>query len=407
MTNEQFQQMLLDALKESSPSKALLKGLEKAFGSYVNLSHSANQLLLQSDGLAELECAHLPRKKRTHSDWANMHEFFLKEANQHGLEPYFIRSPISGLVYMSASSFDRDGGLCGTVSVVTEVDHHFTEMEKTRLRAAADCLALALRLEANTQPPQDTHAAWNHFLSQMREGAIPNREAMCTLLQTTSGLYFPTKIFLVTLAVYGGHVAPALFQECYRVLIQETGCLGVIVYEEQILALFEAANSHPIPVASETISRLAREHYLKAACSKLEDDLWQLPVMMELNAGAIRFARRYRMPGTIVSYEDAILYDMIFRTSSPTGSLEIFVSEKVQKIRQWDQTNSTDYYKTLCTYLRCNFHRTETAQQLYIHKTTLSYRLLRMSQQFGIDWESYDERLKLMMSVYLLEHFLD
>lgn len=72
------------------------------------------------------------------------------------------------------------------------------------------------------------------------------------------------------------------------------------------------------------------------------------------------------------------------------------------KLRRYDKANETELYKTLAAYLRNERHATRTAQDLYIHRSTLFYRLDRISDMIQMDLDDPKVRLYLNLSLYLL-----
>ena len=72
------------------------------------------------------------------------------------------------------------------------------------------------------------------------------------------------------------------------------------------------------------------------------------------------------------------------------------------KLRRYDKANETELYKTLAAYLRNERHATKTAQDLYIHRSTLFYRLDRINEMIQMDLDDPKVRLYLNLSLYLL-----
>ena len=65
--------------------------------------------------------------------------------------------------------------------------------------------------------------------------------------------------------------------------------------------------------------------------------------------------------------------------------------------------NNTDFYNTLKIYLELERNVLQTAKALFIHRSTLFYRLERIGKIADIDLENSKERLILRISFYILE----
>lgn len=71
----------------------------------------------------------------------------------------------------------------------------------------------------------------------------------------------------------------------------------------------------------------------------------------------------------------------------------------VSILQKYDQTNHTDLYLTLESYLVHGCHQNETALDLHIHLNSLKYRLKRIEELTGIDFKNHEELLYLQLSI--------
>ena len=74
----------------------------------------------------------------------------------------------------------------------------------------------------------------------------------------------------------------------------------------------------------------------------------------------------------------------------------------VRLLANHDLAHGTELGDTLRTYLLCNCNATEAARKLFVHRSTLLYRLERIAQITGIDLDDEQERAHLTLS-YLLD----
>ena len=79
-----------------------------------------------------------------------------------------------------------------------------------------------------------------------------------------------------------------------------------------------------------------------------------------------------------------------------------FVHPAIQILLDYDSTNSTDFAKTLYTYLKCERNTTLTADELFIHRNTLQYRIRRIKDLIQVDLDNSDIRSHLMLSYLIL-----
>lgn len=76
---------------------------------------------------------------------------------------------------------------------------------------------------------------------------------------------------------------------------------------------------------------------------------------------------------------------------------------ELDKLIEYDSQNDTAFYKTLSVYLRNDRNLTKTSQELYIHRSTLGYRLERIGELTNLNLEHFEVRLYLMMSFRMRE----
>jgi hypothetical protein len=79
------------------------------------------------------------------------------------------------------------------------------------------------------------------------------------------------------------------------------------------------------------------------------------------------------------------------------------VSQKLLKLKEYDVSNHTDLYETLHRYLEYERNAVQTANALYIHRSTLFYRLNRIKALLDMNLDLPENRLYLQLSYYLLE----
>ncbi len=84
--------------------------------------------------------------------------------------------------------------------------------------------------------------------------------------------------------------------------------------------------------------------------------------------------------------------------------VEMLISGTLNTLKSYDAENNTELYSTLRTYLRMERNLLQTAKKLFIHRSTLSYRIDRIQSITGINLDDEKERLKLLLSFALEEY---
>lgn len=79
----------------------------------------------------------------------------------------------------------------------------------------------------------------------------------------------------------------------------------------------------------------------------------------------------------------------------------LFIDPMVEKIKQYDRKNDSDYFETLKVYLMCMMNIKEASGRLAIHPNSMHYRIKRIAELFEIDFDDYDSMDTLMISMFL------
>ena len=88
-------------------------------------------------------------------------------------------------------------------------------------------------------------------------------------------------------------------------------------------------------------------------------------------------------------YRDYHVYDLLSGKRESTDCLS--------DIRRWDMEHGTDYYRILFVLLSLERSFTKAAEVLHMHRNNVIYHAKRISEQFHLDLEDPNVRLRLLM----------
>ncbi|AQQ52356.1 PucR family transcriptional regulator [Planococcus lenghuensis] len=110
----------------------------------------------------------------------------------------------------------------------------------------------------------------------------------------------------------------------------------------------------------------------------------------------------------IIHYDELGTYQLLLQVKDSGGDLSSFYRQVLGSLIR-SNGHGIDFIATLTAYFKHNFNTQAAAEELFIHRHTLKYRLNQAQQKCGWDLDSADERLKLQLAVaaYRLDQHLE
>lgn len=137
--------------------------------------------------------------------------------------------------------------------------------------------------------------------------------------------------------------------------------------------------------------------------SDCSHDLWELPWRIHEAKETIQLAVTVSRMNVIYYFDDFKFYAIANLISD--DHWESYLSNGFKDIMEYDRENSTEYLRTIQSYITNNANIQKTSDELFLHKNTLFYRLKRIKDLFGLDLEAHSDLLKIYFSfaVYKLK----
>ena len=182
-----------------------------------------------------------------------------------------------------------------------------------------------------------------------------------------------------------------------------------VEYEDSIVLLLNDSTpveEVPVLVTEHLPQTFLRGNSLHVGYSDLSSDLLQVPLLYREARTAIDYTNRWNTDNYLSSYEACRAYDLLCNVSSPTGSLSHYVSNRIEAMARHDEQHGTQYVTIVRELVNHRFSLTATSAALFMHKSTLSYHMNRIREQFHIDFEDRLQILHLYQSFFIMDAFL-
>lgn len=170
----------------------------------------------------------------------------------------------------------------------------------------------------------------------------------------------------------------------------------VLPYETGTVLLVNYALVGKGNLRQQLVGFMSRNGFF-AGESSLFRDISCLKEQAEEAAEASRYVKREA--GTVMSFREAMLPYAI-SVLKEHSKLEP-VHPALRILEEHDRTHEAGLTETLKVFLRENCSYTAAARALYIHRSTLLYRMERIVELTGIDTGDPEERFLLQMSYYI------
>lgn len=150
------------------------------------------------------------------------------------------------------------------------------------------------------------------------------------------------------------------------------------------------------------ISYIIREGLLKAGVSNMFHDFKDAYYYYRQAELALEYGSNKNPTIWCHHFLDYILDYMLSRGTTELPA-HVLCPEGLMYLKVYDSENDTQLYQTLQVFLDNERHATKTAKDLFIHRSTLFYRLDRILEILNLDLENQKNRLYLQMCLHLLE----
>lgn len=108
--------------------------------------------------------------------------------------------------------------------------------------------------------------------------------------------------------------------------------------------------------------------------------------------------------GSDIYYSNLGVYGLLLKRDS-MAELKDFVQEILGPFLDYDYNKKGDLYKTLKIYLETNCNVKETSEKMYTHYNTILYRVNKIKELTGIDFNQPDQKMNLQVAMRLSQVF--
>ncbi len=127
-------------------------------------------------------------------------------------------------------------------------------------------------------------------------------------------------------------------------------------------------------------------------------DFSQVILSYKRARAAVLMASQFQSP--MVFFEEMGIYQILFSIEDKQILSEMY-HNLLQPLIDYDQKHHGELEKTLFYYLFYNESQIEMAKNLYMHRNTINYRMLKIKELLGCQLDTFEEKMPYMLAMYI------
>ena len=163
--------------------------------------------------------------------------------------------------------------------------------------------------------------------------------------------------------------------------------------EEQLRSLIHDICSH-------ILSILASGEQITAGCGKLTKSIRCIYKSYHQAKSIQQLQEKGKIDPSLMFYSDMGIYKLLMGIEDK-DIIEEYYDKTIRPLLDYDRKNNSDLTVVLRSYLDHNGSVRETADELYVHRNTINYKLNKISEILGMDLSQLDSRLQLRVGFML------
>lgn len=109
-----------------------------------------------------------------------------------------------------------------------------------------------------------------------------------------------------------------------------------------------------------------------------------------------------KMNSKPIHYDDLGIY-RILSYDYLRPELQEFYKESLEPLVEYDKQKGTNLVETLRKYFECGRNLKKVSEEMYTHYNTITYRMNRIKEITGINFDNYDDKLNLEISIKIYD----
>ncbi|WP_233549521.1 PucR family transcriptional regulator [Lysinibacillus yapensis] len=157
-----------------------------------------------------------------------------------------------------------------------------------------------------------------------------------------------------------------------------------------------------VSIIVELVKKQKDDILIQVGIGTLSEQIDQISESYKKAKDALEFGEVLNGKESITSYSELGVFRMLGQFTN-SEELKDFIPPSLQTLLNYQQANKTDLLTTLKVFLQCNQNATKTSQQLFIHYKTAVYRIERIKEITGMNFDDAEEMLLVQIGLKIIE----
>lgn len=308
-------------------------------------------------------------------------------------EPVLLENSMYSENYLHANLF-RDDRFVGKL-FVGEVYHPLSEADYALIQYLADKLKEIVDESATTVIVHSQEM--ENIITKLAKGELSFTPAEKIYLEKQHWHQYDTyqlAILQCTSTIKGNRQLTAHASYLHHLLVDAFP----IVIEKSIFIVLHGKSEEEVEKEKYRLQQFLIAEEYKCGYSDRFTDFARLSIHYQqaqwaLHMGTASSGRNYEFAPHVLK--------SVYQICLDTQNLQFFLTENIRKLKQYDEKNQTELYRTLRCYLENGMNVAKTLKILYIHRSTFTYRLEKIEKILQCSLNNYKNRLYLQFIMEL------
>jgi len=393
---------LQQVIKTQGSIQNLLDCSVEIFGNPIGIHNAALECIAETNVITEADDLKLYLNKSYQRSDANYLKGFLEDKefqSSLNIKGAFFQTGILGSNNLVQNFFINGEFFCRVV--ITERKNKLSPADAKLLEHLAEYIQILLRSYCNDLS-SDTHS-FGLFLSniisgKIREGAYISKKVHEHGWGSSDS--YVCVVFLLSSREAFTSISDAICKQLKKLIPNSE----VFKHEDRIVAVINVGQAtSDLTEILHSFTPYMRDMNMRAGVSNILGGIKNLVNIYKQADIALRTGMRLWSHFWIHRFCCVAPYYVLEQSISEL-SVEAVCSPKIMELLRYDALHKTEYYHTVKAYLECNLNLARTSEVLFIHRTTLLYRLDRIKQLFDLNFNDPLERMYYQLSISLISY---